>query len=214
MITNGQVGAPAQSLPPGTTSVPFRQGNMADAIVSELHGRRYEGSYRKSRFGGAMQAVIATATTAGFPTALTGAPVLYNPPGSGVNVVVESFGCAYVVASANALGFGLATGFSNTALSGTLTTLNPKSKFVGSGIVPVAGLCASATITLPVAATADIYLGQLGTGATSVPAGLPAYYDIGGEIVLPPGAFCHYFTTAVLAASSLLASFSWEEVPA
>jgi len=160
-----------------------------------------------------MQAVIATATIGGFATTITGVPLLYNPPGSAVNVVIETVQIAFVVASANALAYGIATGFSNTAVSGTLTSLTPKSKFIGSGVTPVAGLAASASITLPVAATGDMILGSLSTAAVSVPNATPGLFDIGGAIILPPGGYCHFYTSAILAASSLLAGFSWEEVP-
>lgn len=190
----------------------IRQGKLGDVIASELHGRYYEGAYRKARFGGAMQAVIATATIAGFATTITGVPLLYNPPGSAINVVIETVQIAFVVASANALAYGLATGFSNTAVSGTLTSLGPKSKFIGS-TAPVAGLVASASITLPVAATGDTILGSLSTAAVSVPNATPGLFDMGGAIILPPGGYCHIWTSAILAASSLLAGFSWEEVP-
>lgn len=213
MIIQGQVGQPATtSIASGSNPV-MRQGQLGDVIASELHGRYYEGSYRKNRFGGAMQAVIATATIAGFSTTITGVPLLYNPPGSAVNVVIETVQLAFVVASANALAYGLATGFSNTAVSGTLTSLTPKSKFIGSGVTPVAGLVASASMTLPVAATGDTILGSLSTAAVSVPNATPGLFDIGGAIVLPPGGYCHVWTSAILAASSLLAGFSWEEVP-
>ena len=86
-----QTGAPAASSPSGSQPV-VRSGNMNDVIVSELHGPCYEGTYRKSRFGGAMQAALATATIAGLSTTVTGTVVLYNPVGSAVNVAIERVG--------------------------------------------------------------------------------------------------------------------------
>lgn len=207
---NYQVGP--QVLGDGVSALP-RLGKAGDQIVSELHGRYYEGVYRRTRFGGSMQAVIATATIAGVATGITGVSVLYNPPGNGVNVVIEKFGVGFVLAPAAPLVYGIATGFSQSALSGTLTTLGPKSKLIGSGAVPTAGLVASASVTLPVAATVDQVLGQLDTGAVTTVTGVSGLYDLEGSIVLPPGGYAHFWTSAALAASAHIASWEWEEVP-
>lgn len=213
MQIQGIVGAPAaQSLQPGT-SAQARLGQLGDAIISELHGQYYEGAYRKTRFGGSMQALLATATIAGLGTTVTGTTVLYNPPGNSNNVVIEKFGVGFVLAPAAPLIYGLATGFSTTALSGTLTSLTPKSKNIGSGIQPTAGLVASASVTLPVAATVDQVLGHLDTGAVTTVTNVASLFDIQGSIILPPGGFCHLWTSAALLASAHMASFQWEEVP-
>lgn len=214
MNINGQVGSPAASLPPGSNATPVRQGQLADVIVSELHGRYYEGAYRRSRFGGAMQAVLATATIAGLSTAITGVSVLANPNGSSVNLVIEKVGLGIIIAPAAALVYGLATGQSTTALAGTLTSLTPKSKNVGSGAQPVGLLYASAAITLPVTPTVDTVLGALDTGAiTTSPAGGGGSFELNGSILLPPGGFACLWTSAVLAASAHIMSWDWEEVP-
>lgn len=213
MLMQGQVGQPSSvSLAAGTTPT-ARFGQLGDAIVTELHAPRYEGAYRKNRFGGAMQAVLATATIAGLSTSITGTSVLANPNGSSVNLVLETFGVGFVLAPAAPLAFGLATGYSASALSGTLTSLTPKSKFLGSGINPVGQLYCSAAITLPVAPTVDVVLGQLEQGAVTVSNSNVGLYDIKGEIILPPGAFVVFWTSAVLVASAHIASWTWEEVP-
>jgi len=212
MLINGQVGAPAASSASGSNPI-LRQGNLNDLIVSELHGRYYEGAYRGARFGGAMQAVLATATIAGLSTSITGASVLANPNGSSVNLVIEKFGVGFVVAPAAPLVFGLATGQSTTALSGTLTSLAPKSKKLGSGFQPQGQLYCSAAITLPVAPTVDVVLGQLDQGAVTVSNTNSGIFDLEGSIILPPGGFAVFWTSAVLAASAHIASWQWEEVP-
>ena len=213
MIVTGQVGAPQASSAPGTQTQPLRQGNMNDVIVSELHGRYYEGSYRTARFGGSMQAVLATATIAGVSTSITGTSVLYNPIGSGVNLSLEKFGVGFVLAPAAPLVFGIATGWSTTAISGTLTSLSPKSKRIGSSTQPVGQLYASATITLPVAPTVDTILGALDTGAITTTAAMSGLYDLEGSIVIPPGGYALFYTSAVLLASAHIASWQWEEIP-
>lgn len=212
MQFQGIVGAPAaQSLQPGT-SADMRMGNLGDTVVSELHGAYYEGTYRGARFGGSMQALLAAATIAGVGVNPTGTLVLYNPPGNAFNLVVEKFGVGFVLAPAAPLVYGLATGFSTSPLAGTLTSVTPKSKKVGSGLQPTAGLVASA-VTLPVAATVDQVLGQLDTGAVTTMTNCPSLFDIQGSIILPPGGFCHMWSSGVLLASAHMASFQWEEVP-
>lgn len=189
-----------------------RGSKQGDTVVSEGHGRYYEGVYARTRFGASMQAVLATATIAGLSTAITGTSVLYNPVSSTVNLSIEKFGVGFVLAPAAPLVFGLATGQSMTALSGTLTSLGAKSKFLG-GSVGQGIAVASASITLPVAPTVDIVLGALDTGAITTTASMPGVYDLEGGIVLPPGGFAVFWTSAVLAASAHIASWAWEEVP-
>lgn len=207
MQIQGQVGQPsAQSIQPGAQPL-VRLGQLSDVIVSELHGRYYEQGYRKTSFGAANQAAVAT--TAAFATTYTGL-VLYNPNGSAVNLVVQKFGAAPILAQTTTLALGLMIGQSTTAFSG-VTALTPRSKNVGSGVQPV-GLVASAA-TLPVAPTLDTVLGYLGTGATTVDQLLPGLFDIEGSIVLPPGAFVAAYTNAASVAASLFFSVGWEEVP-
>jgi hypothetical protein len=213
MIVTGNVGAPQASSTPGTQTQPIRQGNLNEIIIGEVHGTYYEGTYRGGRFGGAMQAVLATATIAGVSTAVTGTSVLYNPIGSKVNLAIDKFGVGFVVAPAAPLVYGLATGWSTGALAGTLTSLNPKSKNIGSGYQPVGQLFASAAITLPVAPTVDTVLGMLDTGAVTTVTNTVNIFDLQSGIILPPGGYAVFWTSAVLAASAHIASWSWEEVP-
>ena len=214
MPISGQPGAPAASTGPGVPNIPIRTMNTNELAVSEVHAPYYEGAYRGGRFGGAMQAVIATALQTGLTTASTGGLCLYNPNGSGINAVVEKVGFAtniIVQTSAGILGLGV--GQSTTALSGTLTSVAPKSRKLGSGISPVCGLVSSATFTLPVAPTLDTVLAGVDTGAITVAFNNGGVVDLQGGIVLPPGAFCLFVASAGLVASSYMFSMQWEEVP-
>ena len=216
MRIEGQVGPVATnaSLSPSQKDVAIRLGNMGEIIKSDLHGRYYEGSYRRARFGGSMQAVLATATIAGLSTAVTGVSVLANPINNTNNLVIEKVGLGFVLAPAAPLVYGIATGQSANALAGTLTSLAPKSKLVGSSAQPTGLLYASAAITLPVAPTVDQVLGAIDTGAiTTAPTAPGGIFDLEGSIVLPPGGFACLWTSAVLLASAHIMSWQWEEVP-
>ena len=72
-----------------------RAGNMGEQIISELHGRYYETSYRRALFNAANQA--AATTTVGLATTYTGL-CLSNPVGSPVNLVLNKVGYAFIVA--------------------------------------------------------------------------------------------------------------------
>jgi hypothetical protein len=56
-------------------------------------------------------------------------------------------------------------------------------------------------------------LGYVGTGAITTNTNVPSNFDIEGSIILPPGGYAILYTSAASAASSLLCSFQWEEVP-
>lgn len=189
-----------------------RGGQQGDAIVSELHGRYYESTVRQKRFIGAMQAVLATATIAGVSTTMTGALTLANPVASPVNLVMDKVGVGFVLAPAAPLAFGLAGGVSGTAIAGTLTEVAIRNAFLG-GVASQAKLYSSATLTLPVAPTVLQVLGALEQGAVTVSNNNPSMFDLEGSIVIPPGGFVTFWTSAVLAASAHIASYEWEEVP-
>lgn len=215
MIIQGQVGplTTTTSISAGLQPV-ARYGNMGEQIVSELHGSYYESAYRKALFSGATQAVIATATNAGLSASTTGVPVLYNPIGNMYNLVLLKVGYGFLLAQPTAASIiGLATGFNaTTALSGTLTTVTPKSRFL-NGPAPTGQMFFSAAITLPTIGTLDTVFGVIGTGAITVNTSVPSSYDYDGGLIIPPGGYVHLYTSAASAASSLMASFTWEEVP-
>jgi hypothetical protein len=180
--------------------------NTNEIGVSEIHGRYYESSYRGGRFGGANQAAVAV--TAAFATTYTGL-VLYNPAGSGVNGVLEKVSLANNVAWPAASALGLMIGASNTAFAG-VTAVTPKSKLIGQ---PAGRLLLASAATLPIAPTLDTLLASIGTLATTgYETTGPTIFDLGGDLVIPPGAFVAIYSTAALTAAGLF-GFQYEEVP-
>jgi hypothetical protein len=216
MLIQNQVGplATTASITSGLQT-PQRAGNLGDTIVSELHGRYYETTYRRAMFTAGVSTVIATATTASPTTTITGAQVLYNPIGSTVNLVLNKVSMGFVLAQiANVI--GIATGVNTaTTISGTLTptTAAARNKYVG-GATGIGVSYASSSITLPTAVALDTILFSTGSNATTAlsSTGLSAF-DLEGGIVLPPGAYATVWSQAAIPASSLLTTFQWEEVP-
>lgn len=210
MQAQGQVGpiATTASIAPGTAA-PLRQGNMQDLIVSEAHGRYYEAAYRGTKFHAANQ-VAATTTATLAAGAITGL-ILSNPQGSGVNVVINKVGYAFLVAFAAASAVGLAVGYSAATAVTHTTALTPASDLVGTG--PSGKATVDAASTTPTAATIDTIFATGLTGAITTTPGLQGLIDFEGGKILPPGAFAFIYTSTASGASAFLGSFDWEEVP-
>jgi hypothetical protein len=211
MLIQGQVGPIVQtsSIGQGTPS-PLRQGNMGDAIVSELHGRYYEAAYRRAIFSAANIAAVATValtTTASYTGLYLG-----NNIGNTVNLVLLKCSYATSVAVPTAGFVALETGYissANITVGGAITAAN---SFIGVGASAQA-VAGAGSATLPVAPAARLFLSNANTAATT--AGniyAPQVCDLEGSIILPPGAFVAFATFATNTAAWWF-SFMWEEVP-
>lgn len=180
-----------------------RGGKQGEQLVSELHGRYYEQTYRGNQYG--LNGALTTTTAAGAAT-FTGL-LVGNPATSGVNVAVGKCYATQGAALTAATMVGVMYGPSTTAITASLTTifnrnpLGPASKCVAT---------AGQTITAP---TAFIVFGGSGSGAITVPLLIPAVgYDFEGSLIIPPGYFLASYTSLVSTAA-LLFTFNWEEVP-
>jgi hypothetical protein len=208
MIIQGQVGQPSTtSIAAGTTPA-IRQGQLGDMIVSELHGRYYETAYRRNMYTATLTA--GTTTSAALSTTFTGL-LLLNPNNSQVNIVVNKVGFAFLVAFGAASAIGLQVGNQSTAALSSLTTTNTvvRPNFVGGG-TGTALTYSAATTTAPV--LQQIFGAGLTGAITTVPA-VYSYFDMEGGLVLPPGAWVGSYTSTASGASSMLASFQYEEIP-
>lgn len=216
MLIQGQVGQPAgKSIASGATP-PVRQGQLGDVIVSELHGRYYETAYQRNLFSGVL--TTGTTTSAGLAASFTGL-MLYNPPNSTVNCVVNKIGMSFLVAFAASSAIGIFTAQSMTPI-GTFSTANTalRNNFVGrSGVgVGQAQLYSSATIATaePGLPTIHNIFGSGLTGAITTVPQVPGFFvDLEGGLILPPGAYVATYTSTASGASSMFASFTWEEIP-
>lgn len=198
MLNQIQVGVQNSS---DGVNVIARAGKQGDAIVSELHGSRYEGTYRGSRFSVANQAAVTT--TAALATTFTGL-VVGNPTGSGYNLVFEKFAAAqFAVGAAGAI--GLMGGASTTAITNTLTIQNRKM----GGAASIAAASAGQTIGTPVLLDVFGSIGSVATTGYGIEAGI--YIDLAGDLIVPPGYFVASFTS-IATTTALLFKFGWEEV--
>ena len=210
MLIQNQVGpvATTTSISAGLQA-PARAGQLGDMIVSELHGRYYETTYRRNGFVAANPTGVTTvAFTSGTTvTGITGT-VLYNPVGSLVNLVVNKVGFAFPVINTTVNTVILAAGYNATTAPSSITALTVRSNFVGVGAAGT-GLVYSVA-TLPTAPNTIAHLASMPT-ATTLPA--TTFYDLEGSVVLPAGAYLCLITSGATPTSGFQGSISWEEVP-
>jgi hypothetical protein len=189
LITDGQV-------------VVSRCGRQGDQIVSELHGRYYEQTFRANMFSVHTQGTAVT-TTAALATTWTGLGIA-NAVGSGVNLVLNKFSCTqFAVGAAGTVGIMGGAGV-------IAASLTPQNRLIGTGTVSKATASAGATISTPLLIQTFGSLGSLATTGYGLENGL--FVDLEGGVVIPPGSFvCSY--TSVVTTSALQFGFVWEEVP-
>lgn len=209
MIQQGQVGPITQtsSLASGQTP-PLRLGNMGDLINSNLHGNAYEATYRRTTFSAANTAAVASVAIAA--TTYTGLAVS-NPIGSPVNLVITKCGWAASAAISAADVLVLETGYNSSTNVTHTTPITVANNFIGVGAAGT-GL-ADAAATFPTAPASRVILTSGGTLATTgYSVGTNGFIDLQGSIILPPGAYIAFATSAANTAAWWF-SIQWEEVP-
>ncbi len=188
-----------------------------DLVVAEGKGRYYESVNRGAVFSLYLNATSGTIVAGNIEAATAAATTqfaLWNPVGSGMNISILKYGVGVVSGTAAP---GAAT-HSYTTTTPTLTSTgvlapvcnNLSSAVCGAGYLSsVAGTTLTGGGALKVIRAADF--SSTATAQASV--GLvKAIEDLGGDIILPPGA-C-WVPTWRTAGSSLLNSYSvtWEEI--
>lgn len=201
------VGAVGPTTQQDGNTPPVRLGRTAEVINGALHGRYYESTYRKQMYSGSIIGVISTVGTA---TTYTGL-VLSNPVASSVNLAVNKCGYASLVQWPASAALGLMTGFSSTAMINTSSVTTRCQFFNGSNSGQ--GLLGSNS-TLPVTPTVNqLFATGMGAGPiTTLPYVPQTFVDLEGSLILPPGAFCAFYTSTVSNTAAQSYSFCWEEI--
>ena len=158
-----------------------------------------------------MAQAIVTAPVIYTTAAGTGGPLLWNPPTCEVNAVIlgVSFGITVVTTVAAALGL---TGNSGQTVAPCSTTaIDGRANLKIGG---AAGACTPYRVgTVAVAGAFLLPFGHVHTGALTVDTTGVAFVDIGGALIVPPGAWCSIAASAT--ASTTVGTFGmvYEEVP-
>lgn len=186
----------------GTAKTVGRAGQQGDLIISELHARYYEQTYRGNVYSVNTQGTSVT-TTAALATTFTGLAV-GNPSTSGVNLVLNKFNATqFAVGVAGTI--GLMGGAGSIAAS-----LTPQNRLIGGVNSSKATASAGATISTPLLIATFGSVGSLATTGYGVEAGI--IVDLEGSIIVPPGSFIATYTSTAQT-SAFQFGFCWEEVP-
>lgn len=166
--------------------IPPRLGSQGEFIVSDMNGLFYEQTMRGNAFA------YSTVTAASVTALGNNLPSLWNPLGSGKNIVIHK-----VTFQAAAIGVPVISGFQYGLLSNagaqigtgspiiTFTSVAPVNLLLGAGLASVARWGPAVnTYTVAPALLAAIGL-NLGATATQTPwSGMD---DVNGRIIIAPG---------------------------
>jgi hypothetical protein len=211
MINQNIVGQPASGSANAILS--GRAGQLGDVIMSELHGRYYETTYRNNSF---LLSVSTAAAVTAFSGAAGGTPMLaiFNPSGSGRNAVLNKVSVGNVVAASAAGTVSFALWFGATAAITQATTVTPwnmgtqlQSGSVVTGFRNVA-LTSSTAASNAIALSSYYWATAAGVGLVS-----NGIIDLEGAVIVPPGSYCALGGSAALTSATWIGSLQWEEVP-
>lgn len=219
MLTQGQVGAPAQSLSPGANPN-IRQGQLADLIVSELHGRYYEQAYRGNLYSVGMTSTALSANTISLTATTTPIIGVWNPLTSNVNLVLLKAKCIITAAGNSAVAPGAfmwATSVGNSSITTGLNPLNRKTLAAAGSQAKGFNISTALTgltnpLVLQHAAAFGTLVAAQGATASPIISG-DGIEEFDGALIVPPGgvlALLNTVSTTTISVSSLL---MWEEVP-
>lgn len=182
-----------------------RGGRSGEMVITALHGRYYEQTYRGNLFTATNQA--AQAVSVALTTTYTGL-CISNPIGSNRNLVILSAAFALSVAPAAIASIHLIAGYSGTSpVVHTTPLASPgvQNCLIGSQSKATGLADSAATIVNPG------YLMPLmgGFTAAALPSSPVAFVDLSGQFVVPPGG---WIAIGALTAVTGFGGFTWEEV--
>ena len=191
----------------------IRIGQQGDLLASTLHGDFYEQAVRKNLF---FSTSLARATSL-VGTAMVG-NLIWNPPDSGVNIVLVKWHSAIIATSATCTGIVLAAGYQSTppttltVVDSTGTTYLQLSGATNSNLpTPRGQAYAAATVLFAPKVIWYLHHNTAAIATTGVDE-MVGYLE--GAFVIPPGGFvCMAAQGAAAAAAAHSSSIMWEEVP-
>lgn len=213
MLIQGQVGQPnTQSMTPGSTPA-IRQGQQGDVIVSELHGRYYEATYRQNVYSVSVSTAAAITAYVG---AAGGTPMIavYNPINSGklINPLQAGYNNVVAASAAGTVSFAVWFGPTAAITQTTLTaaTNNYSLNRLGSVTQCFTNVALTSSTALVNAYPIGFYYWATGAGAFQSG---PTFVDINGSFILPPGTMMALGGSAALTSATWIGSLAWEEIP-
>lgn len=193
----------------GTSTIPFTQkgGVLGDALVSELNPIYYQAA-KEGRLFTSYVSAVATSLAA---TSTIG-NMVWNPPGSAVDLVLTEWTSNIVATSATCTGIAIAGGYQTTTPTSTTAATA-----TGSTLIAATTLGAATGIAYSIATvlTAPVVIQVLhhNTAAINTVGTDQNTGDFKGSIVVRPGGFVTLCALgAAAAASAHTSSLKWIEV--
>lgn len=200
MILQGQAGP--QVLSDGTYAN-VRQDKQGAIAATELNPRYYENTYRGQSFS----ACLTAAATIGVLTATGVTFHLYNPAGSGKNLVIKA--ANFVPSSATFVVGGVFYAYNAQATAPTGTTaLTLRSNLLtGNAASSIAQAFSAATLAAAPVAVRPFF-GVPATACTDI---INLKDDVAGELIVAPGGVLSIQGTVAACAVGFI-GMSWDEV--
>lgn len=183
----------------------LRQGKNAELITAPLFGRQHELALNRRLF----QSYGAPATLTAVNTTYTG-HLLWNPVGSGVNLVLCEVDLAVTVTSATMTGIVLASAAQATTPTSVTAVERQGNMFLGGA---AGAVLAYKVATLTAAGTAFKHL-MHNTAAIATTGVDRVNVDLGDGVICPPGYWVALAAIgAASAAAAVTSSFIYAEIP-
>jgi len=198
-------GPRALKQPDGSRTDLERIGQQLDRIVSQLHGQMYEQALRLNMFFAANQAEQAVSVD--LTTTYTGL-CLSNPAGNTKNLVPRQVSIGINTHQVALAGLGLLGGYAAAGVATHTSALTTYSTMLGDATAATGLADDQCTIVgTPLVLMPFISTDIITTGTPAKNIGL---IDLGGSIIIPPGAY-----VAIWAETAVTGFFgmTWEEVP-
>lgn len=195
---------------------PISLDDFGGALVSQNLPRYYTQAYNGNLFHFTSAAVTIASTHATPLPAGTGTPIvaLWNPAGSGKNVIPIKVGAGCW--SGTLAAGGLVWNYAAFTTLTTAAASTPTSGLVGSASPAVAKVFSNVATTgslVGIFYKQAVNLATTGALAASSIEGEPAYEDIGGDIICPPGQWVALAAGGAGTSPIVTASISWIELP-
>ena len=219
-IVQGQVGTQTNSVV-GSSPI-FRTLYSGELGVGRVHATYQEAVCRGNVYS-LYQCAGAQVTAIQFPYAAGGKPLiaLFNPPGSGKDMILLAAGNTVETAGTTAVPVTIGLSLTTTLVTTTVTRVAPTNMLTllttgsvgfgvlsgSSGVALTANTIQYSEITIPL-----LSIG-LTTVTTAVPNPTPGFVDLGGLIIVAPGNQLTIGASSIAAAASIDSTIIWEEVP-
>jgi len=183
-------------------------------VVQQLHGAYTEENVRGNVWTVSTAVAGVTVTASAVVSTASAMPIvgIYNPPGTGKNLVVMRACVQNVTGSQVTFLWGVSNGPAMTAAAGVATHISMFNFGQGGSGGSVARSFAGATGTVGTPITFRVIYG--GITGTVVAGALSSFTEYtNGDICVPPGNFAGIFADLAPTAAVVRAAITWAEVP-